>query len=97
MCEGKPLANDKDDTSERAVQIIPKMKESCLFLQGPPGTGKTYTGSKSIVALIKQGMRVAVSANSHKAVTCGNRGGDGRSFSRLRGGGGHCVDDNIEW
>lgn len=29
--------------------------------------------------------------------TCGNRGGDGRSFSRFRSGGGHCVDDNIEW
>lgn len=68
VATGQPLASDKEDASERAVQVISKMQESCLFLQGPPGTGKTYTGSRAIVALLKQGKRVAVSANSHKAV-----------------------------
>lgn len=68
VATGQPLASDKEDASKRAVQVISKMQESCLFLQGPPGTGKTYTGSRAIVALLKQGKRVAVSANSHKAV-----------------------------
>lgn len=68
VASGEPLASDQDDAGGRAIQIIPEMQESCLFLQGPPGTGKTYTGSRTIVALLKQGKRVAVSANSHKAV-----------------------------
>jgi uncharacterized protein len=68
VTSGDPLSSNGDDASERAVQVIPQMQESCLFLQGPPGTGKTYTGSRAIVALLQQGKRIAVSANSHKAI-----------------------------
>jgi len=68
VVSGAPITRENDDASVRAVEVIPKMHESCLFLQGPPGTGKTYTGSRAIVALLKEGKRVAVSANSHKAI-----------------------------
>lgn len=64
----EPLANDGENVSVRAVQLIPRLQRSCLFLQGPPGTGKTYTGSQAIVALLKAGRRVGVCANSHEAV-----------------------------
>jgi predicted RecB family nuclease len=40
----------------------------CLPVQGPPGTGKTYTGARMIVDLVRAGRRVAITANSHKAI-----------------------------
>jgi predicted RecB family nuclease len=40
-----------------------------LPVQGPPGTGKTYQGARMIVALLKAGKRVGITANSHKVIT----------------------------
>ncbi len=44
------------------------MQETCLCIQGPPGTGKTYTAARVIIALIKDGKRVGITSNSHKAI-----------------------------
>ena len=40
-----------------------------LPVQGPPGSGKTYVGARVIVALVRSGRKVAVTAVSHKAIT----------------------------
>lgn len=59
--ESKPLI-------PQMVSATLALDESYLIVQGPPGTGKTYSGSKVIVELIKQGYTVAITSNSHKAI-----------------------------
>ena len=39
-----------------------------LAIQGPPGAGKTYVGARMIRAAVRAGMRVGVTANSHKVI-----------------------------
>jgi uncharacterized protein len=50
------------------VSAVAKLDRSVLPIQGPPGTGKTYVSSCAILDLVRQGKRVAVASNSHKAV-----------------------------
>ena len=52
----------------KAIQVISNMDNSYLFIQGPPGTGKTYISSHIIVELMKQGKKVGITSNSHKAI-----------------------------
>ena len=44
------------------------LDSSYLFIQGPPGAGKTWAGARVIAHLIKNGKRVGVAAQSHKAI-----------------------------
>ncbi|MGA3038975.1 MAG: TM0106 family RecB-like putative nuclease [Vulcanimicrobiaceae bacterium] len=44
------------------------LDDSYLFIQGPPGSGKTYYGARIIVRLLARGLKVGVTANSHKAI-----------------------------
>ncbi|MEO8418814.1 MAG: TM0106 family RecB-like putative nuclease [Methylophilaceae bacterium] len=53
---------------EQTISAVERMNESYLFIQGPPGTGKTFTGSHLIATLLRDGKRVAVASNSHKAI-----------------------------
>lgn len=53
---------------EAAIEAVRRMEETTLCIQGPPGTGKTYTGARIILALLEEGKRVGITANSHKAV-----------------------------
>jgi uncharacterized protein len=57
-------------TIELAEQraLVTALEASYLFIQGPPGTGKTWTGARLITDLMRQGRRVGVAANSHKAI-----------------------------
>ena len=48
--------------------LVTALDASYLFIQGPPGTGKTWTGARLITELMRQGRRVGVAANSHKAM-----------------------------
>ena len=50
------------------MSAVAELDRSVLPIQGPPGTGKTYVSSCAILDLVKQGKRVAVASNSHKAV-----------------------------
>ena len=49
-------------------EAIENLDNSYLFIQGPPGTGKTYSSSHIIVELMKQGKKVGITSNSHKAI-----------------------------
>lgn len=70
LVEGSIIAESKD-ASENLQQIITAVKNldnSYLPIQGPPGAGKTYTGKHVIAELVKDGKRVGICSNSHKAI-----------------------------
>jgi predicted RecB family nuclease len=58
----------KSSALAEVIDAIVRMQNTTLCLQGPPGTGKTYSGSRAIVELLRQGKRVGVTSNSHKAI-----------------------------
>ena len=55
-------------TVDRLIAATTYLDQSVLSVQGPPGTGKTYTSSRTILYLVKQGHKIAVSSNSHAAI-----------------------------
>ena len=57
------------DAEETAIQRALAVNGSVLPVQGPPGTGKTYLGARMIVALLRAGKRVGITANSHRVIT----------------------------
>ena len=64
-----PLGEPKsDDIVKHLVEAVLILDESVLPVQGPPGAGKTYAGAESIVALVKAGKKVGVTANSHAVI-----------------------------
>lgn len=58
----------KEDVVDFAARIVTKLDHTVLVVQGPPGAGKTFTAAKMICALVKQGMRVGVAAQSHRLI-----------------------------
>jgi predicted RecB family nuclease len=62
------LRLDGESTLAAAKRIAPLIGGGILPIQGPPGTGKTYTGAHMICALVKQGRKVGIVANSHSVV-----------------------------
>ena len=65
---GSPVLAGNAGFLADAVDAVCALDDSYLFVQGPPGTGKTTTASRLIVALLRQGKRVGVTSNSHKAI-----------------------------
>jgi predicted RecB family nuclease len=51
-----------------ANRIVTALVDSAFAIQGPPGSGKTYTGARMICELVKRGMKIGVSALSHKVI-----------------------------
>jgi predicted RecB family nuclease len=68
--QGSPLwLRLPDETAVAAATRLGLMLEdTTLAIQGPPGSGKTYTAAEMIVALVRAGRRVGVTANSHKVI-----------------------------
>ena len=62
------LILNKDRIIEEASAHVLNLKNSVFCIQGPPGSGKTYTAAHIILNLIKEGKRVGVTANSHRAI-----------------------------
>lgn len=58
-----------NDIVETAISHSAKLDEGCLAIQGPPGSGKTYIGAHLIVALVKRGKKIGITANSHNAIS----------------------------
>jgi uncharacterized protein len=56
------------DLVEATVKVIAALDRSTLCIQGPPGAGKTTVAAQAIVALLKQGKRIGIAANSHAAI-----------------------------
>jgi uncharacterized protein len=62
------LTGEGEAPLDAARRIALGLDETVLPIQGPPGTGKTYTGARMIVALVKAGRKVGVTAQSHKVI-----------------------------
>lgn len=68
---GRPLPVPADEPDGMVAAIVAAVRDldgSYLAVQGPPGTGKTYTGSHVIAALVADGWKVGVVAQSHAVV-----------------------------
>lgn len=65
---GQPIIGGDTPLVEATIDVVRHMQSTCLPIQGPPGTGKTYVASHAILALVRAGNRVAVTAHSHKAI-----------------------------
>ena len=61
-------ARQDETTLDVAKRVINEMGPGVLPIQGPPGAGKTYTGSRMICELVRQGKTVGITANSHKVI-----------------------------
>lgn len=64
---GGPILQGEDLISG-VIDSILKMDGTILPIQGPPGTGKTYVTARAILALLKEGKRVAVASQAHEAI-----------------------------
>ncbi|GAB4100794.1 TM0106 family RecB-like putative nuclease [Sinomonas halotolerans] len=65
---GLPQAAAGRERWETISEAIRLLDRSYLAVQGPPGTGKTYTAGKVIAALVAEGWKVGVVANSHAVI-----------------------------
>ena len=62
------LQADGEDGLAAAQRLALALDQGVLAIQGPPGSGKTFTGARVIVALVRAGHRVGVTANSHRVI-----------------------------
>jgi uncharacterized protein len=62
------LQQEGETTVQAACRLAVNLDGHVLAIQGPPGTGKTYTGAHVICALKKAGLKVGVTAVSHKVI-----------------------------
>ena len=56
------------DSQHLAVHWVTALDQGVLPIQGPPGAGKSYTASQMILALVKEGKKVGVTALGHKVI-----------------------------
>jgi len=66
--EDRELQQSGETTVQAACRLALYLDRHVLAIQGPPGTGKTYTGAHIICALKEAGLRVGVTAVSHKVI-----------------------------
>ena len=55
-------------TPASLIDDVLRLGNTVMPVQGPPGTGKTHNGAAMIVAALKAGKRVGVTAPNHKAI-----------------------------
>jgi predicted RecB family nuclease len=65
----RPFARMEGESSlDLATRSVLDLDRSILPIQGPPGAGKTYAGARMIVECVRKGMKVGVSAVTHKVI-----------------------------
>ena len=64
----QPMRMEGEKPLEAALRIANHLEGGVLPIQGPPGTGKTYTGARMICRLVERGLKVGITANSHKVI-----------------------------
>jgi predicted RecB family nuclease len=64
-----PLCRPEEAPDDAVVRLAGSLTGGTLAVQGPPGSGKTRTAARTIVALVKAGHKVGVTANSHAVIT----------------------------
>jgi predicted RecB family nuclease len=64
----QPLRHAHETTLMAALRLALALDGGVLPIQGPPGSGKTFTGARMIAAMANAGLRVGVTANSHKVI-----------------------------
>ncbi|OBI55667.1 hypothetical protein A5667_23195 [Mycolicibacterium fortuitum] len=65
---GGPAGGTFTDDLADMTRWVANLDASCAAIQGPPGTGKTYSSAHLIHALVRSGLRVGISANTHVAI-----------------------------
>jgi predicted RecB family nuclease len=61
-------SHDPDEKLKQIIKAVKDLNNSYLTIQGPPGAGKTYTAKHVIAELVKDGAKVGIASNSHKAI-----------------------------
>jgi uncharacterized protein len=61
-------AGPGQDIVDLACQLGLALDHSILPIQGPPGAGKTFTGSRMICDLVRDGRKVGITAVGHKVI-----------------------------
>jgi len=64
----QPLRVEGETAVDAALRLALSLNGGVLPIQGPPGSGKTYTGARVIAAIANGGLRIGVTANSHKVI-----------------------------
>jgi superfamily I DNA and/or RNA helicase len=60
--------NSNIDKLKQIIHAALALDNSYLIIQGPPGTGKSFTAKHIITTLLRQGLKVGITSNSHKAI-----------------------------
>jgi uncharacterized protein len=62
------LIAEEETALEAAKRLVLSLDRGLLPIQGPPGAGKTYTGGRMIVDAVREGLKVGITAVSHKVI-----------------------------
>jgi len=64
----EPLTKEGEAPLTTALRIAEHFEAGVLPIQGPPGTGKSFTGARMICRFLELGLRVGITATSHKVI-----------------------------
>ena len=68
LLAGAFARRDGEAEQDFALRITADLDRTTLAIQGPPGAGKTHVGAQMILALVRAGKKVGVTAHSHKVI-----------------------------
>lgn len=66
--ESTPLQAEDGPGLDAARRLVMDLDGGVLAVQGPPGAGKTYTGARMICEAVRAGLKVGITATSHKVI-----------------------------
>lgn len=65
---GSPMKHQGESSLDAALRLADRFERGILPVQGPPGTGKSYTGARMICRFVERGLKVGITATSHKVI-----------------------------